>query len=306
MRISRHVDVSKTVFHVAFVAMAVSVAQVTTEDCGQEELVQCTKPLQVLSATSELSFVTKKEELDKLCPDLHAGLHCIRSYTRRCMNIHQREHFNKLYHGTHEVIHELCQEGPYQEDFLRHAPCMRHVKKDYEVCAVSYQSTMAKIGQTVAHSTVRPPVQLTTPSAAMSLSADNVQHQHHHHRQQHQHSSSNGSNNNDTKTAEDAEEERLKTVCCAFHKYMQCSEFTVRHACGDETALFTRKFLDKMSNKLMTMHCVDYTPGSGKCRDYFSSHSTRVQHRGILTWMVTLTGLLLALTSRLVNSSALI
>ncbi|KFB37729.1 AGAP011666-PA-like protein [Anopheles sinensis] len=39
-----------------------------TEDCGQEELVQCTRPLQVLSATSELSFVTKKEELDKLCP----------------------------------------------------------------------------------------------------------------------------------------------------------------------------------------------------------------------------------------------
>ncbi|KXJ77013.1 hypothetical protein RP20_CCG008493 [Aedes albopictus] len=206
MRISRHVDVSRTVFHVAFVAMAVSVTQVTTEDCGQEELVQCTKPLQVLSATSELSFVTKKEELDKLCPDLHAGLHCIRSYTRRCMNIHQREHFNKLYHGTHEVIHELCQEGPYQEG--THAPCMRHVKKDYEVCAVSYQSTMAKIGQTVAHT---------------------------------------------------------------------------------------------------TMHCVDYTPGSGKCRDYFSSHSTRAQqHQNrMLSWLATLT-LLLAITSRLVNPSVLI
>ncbi|XP_029731736.2 uncharacterized protein LOC115267997 [Aedes albopictus] len=311
MRISRHVDVSRIVFHVAFVAMAVSVTQVTTEDCGQEELVQCTKPLQVLSATSELSFVTKKEELDKLCPDLHAGLHCIRSYTRRCMNIHQREHFNKLYHGTHEVIHELCQEGPYQEDFLRHAPCMRHVKKDYEVCAVSYQSTMAKIGQTVAHTTVRPPpVQLTTPSAAMALSSsDNVhQQQHHHHRQhQHQHNSGSSSSNNDTKSAEDAEEERLKTVCCAFHKYMQCSEFTVRHACGDETALFTRKFLDKMSNKLMTMHCVDYTPGSGKCRDYFSSHSARAQqHQNrMLSWLATLT-LLLAITSRLVNPSVLI
>lgn len=47
--------------------------------------------------------------------DLHSGLHCIRSYTRRCMNIHQRDHFNKLYHGTNEVIHELCEEGPYQE-----------------------------------------------------------------------------------------------------------------------------------------------------------------------------------------------
>lgn len=102
-------------------------------------------------------------------------------------------------------------------DFLRHAPCMRHVKKDYEVCAVSYQSTMAKIGQTVAHTTVRPPpVQLTTPSAAMALSSsDNVhQQQHHHHRQhQHQHNSGSSSSNNDTKSAEDAEEERLKTVC---------------------------------------------------------------------------------------------
>lgn len=293
-RISECVDI-RTVFHVAFVTMAVSIAQVTTEDCGQEELVQCTKPLQVLSATSELSFVTKKEELDKLCPDLHAGLHCIRSYTRRCMNIHQRDHFNKLYHGTNEVIHELCEEGPYQEDFLRHAPCMRHVKKDYEVCAVSYQSTMAKIGQTVATTTARPPAPAVlppTPNAAMSLSMNDVQqqqnqNQHHHHRQHHNHP-------NSTKSVEDAEEERLKMVCCAFHKYMQCSEFTVRHACGDETALFTRKFLDKMSNTLMRMHCVDYTPASGKCRDYFSS--------GVATPRATLLLVLLAAAVALLSS----
>lgn len=293
-RISECVDI-RTVFHVAFVTMAVSIAQVTTEDCGQEELVQCTKPLQVLSATSELSFVTKKEELDKLCPDLHAGLHCIRSYTRRCMNIHQRDHFNKLYHGTNEVIHELCEEGPYQEDFLRHAPCMRHVKKDYEVCAVSYQSTMAKIGQTVATTTARPPAPAVlppTPNAAMSLSMNDVQQQqnqkqHHHHRQHHNHP-------NSTKSVEDAEEERLKMVCCAFHKYMQCSEFTVRHACGDETALFTRKFLDKMSNTLMRMHCVDYTPASGKCRDYFSS--------GVATPRATLLLVLLAAAVALLSS----
>uniref|UniRef100_A0A8W7PH76 Uncharacterized protein n=1 Tax=Anopheles coluzzii TaxID=1518534 RepID=A0A8W7PH76_ANOCL len=114
------------------------------------------------------------------------------------------------------------------KNFLRHAPCMRHVKKDYEVCAIHYQSTMAKIGQSVATTTT------TT-------------------------------------------------------KYMQCSEFTVRHACGDETALFTRKFLDKMSNTLMRMHCVDYTPESGKCRDYFSSSATPT---GLTRWsssnMVTL------------------
>ncbi|ETN58328.1 hypothetical protein AND_010090 [Anopheles darlingi] len=413
------------------------VRQCGAEDCGQEELVQCTKPLQLLSATSELSFVTKKEELDQLCPlvlpaeaqnqhktaacrsssssssscgtcaveklsrgephlsrlpvteeqqqqqqhsssssknkgvdghgfsehDLHAGLHCIRSYTRRCMNIHQRDHFNKLYHGTNEVIHELCEEGSYQEgtysrlspgfvayearsmlmlgmlfgalhrsleccfsltaattnlealsllsakagflvsaleekdiirvqymaatficDFLRHAPCMRHVKKEYEVCATRYQSTMSKIGQAAAATTTSTTSAAfqyhigTTMATHPAYSSNNngggssgyypgdagQQHQqHHHHHRNHP--------NNSTKHAEDAEEERLKTVCCAFQRYMQCSEFTVRQACGDQTALFTRRFLDKMSDTLMRMHCVDYTPESGKCRDYFSS-----------------------------------
>lgn len=47
--------------------------------------------------------------------DLHAGLECIRSYTRRCMNPQEREHFNKLYFGTNEMIKDLCSEGSYQE-----------------------------------------------------------------------------------------------------------------------------------------------------------------------------------------------
>ena len=31
------------------------------------------------------------------------------------MSMKQRTHFNKLFHGTGEVIHELCEDGPYQE-----------------------------------------------------------------------------------------------------------------------------------------------------------------------------------------------
>ncbi|XP_050091931.1 uncharacterized protein LOC126575332 [Anopheles aquasalis] len=300
MKIRRRTNRSAgvSVFHLLLVTMAALVRQSGAEDCGQEELVQCTKPLQLLSATSELSFVTKKEELDQLCPDLDAGLQCIRSFARRCMNIHQRAHFNKLYHGTSEVIHELCEEGTYQEDFLRHAPCMRHVKKEYEVCATRYQSTMSKIGQAAAATTTSTTSAAfqyhigTTMATHPAYSSDSnrnagggyypgdagqQQQQHHHHHRNHH---NNNNNSNSTKHAEDAEEERLKTVCCAFQRYMQCSEFTVRQACGDQTALFTRRFLDKMSDTLMRMHCVDYTPESGKCRDYFSSSARAVMDGG--------------------------
>lgn len=41
---------------------------IQAEECGHEELVQCAKPLQVISATSELSFVTNKRELEQICP----------------------------------------------------------------------------------------------------------------------------------------------------------------------------------------------------------------------------------------------
>lgn len=31
------------------------------------------------------------------------------------MDKDHRAHFHKLYHGTGEVIRELCEDGPYQE-----------------------------------------------------------------------------------------------------------------------------------------------------------------------------------------------
>jgi hypothetical protein len=47
--------------------------------------------------------------------DLHTGLECIKSYTRRCMSQQERQHFQKLYFGTNEMIKDLCAEGTYQE-----------------------------------------------------------------------------------------------------------------------------------------------------------------------------------------------
>uniref|UniRef100_A0A1B0DNX1 Uncharacterized protein n=1 Tax=Phlebotomus papatasi TaxID=29031 RepID=A0A1B0DNX1_PHLPP len=106
-------------------------------------------------------------------------------------------------------------------NFLKHAPCMRHVKKQYETCSSTYQATMSRIGQIVPE-----------PSDA-SFTADR------------------GDDHNLTR-AHSYEIERIKTVCCAFKDYIDCSEQVVRLACGEETANYTRRFLDKMSSSLMT------------------------------------------------------
>lgn len=46
----------------------VCLTRVRAENCNQEELTQCARPLHIISSTSDLSVVTRKEELDSLCP----------------------------------------------------------------------------------------------------------------------------------------------------------------------------------------------------------------------------------------------
>ncbi|CAB4056157.1 unnamed protein product [Lepeophtheirus salmonis] len=67
------------------------------------------------------------------------GLRCIDNFTFRCLDREHRAYFNTLYAGTTQVIVDLCTEGSYQTDYLRHAPCMREVQNGYERCAADYQ-----------------------------------------------------------------------------------------------------------------------------------------------------------------------
>ncbi|XP_037897544.1 uncharacterized protein LOC119642463 isoform X2 [Glossina fuscipes] len=129
-----------------FVAITVALASMTTvdaEECGQEEFAKCAEPLEMLHLTSEFSIgAAKKEELDKLCHELRKGVRCIQSYTRRCMDMQQRHQFNKLYHGTHQFIGDLCNKGEFQDEYLRHAPCSEMAKREFEVCANRYKEAM--------------------------------------------------------------------------------------------------------------------------------------------------------------------
>ncbi|XP_020288041.1 uncharacterized protein LOC109856792 [Pseudomyrmex gracilis] len=180
------------------------------EECGHEELVRCARPLERINS-NDLSLVTKKEDLNKLCPDLEAGMKCVQRYTLNCMGEKQREHFKSLYAGTNVAIMELCQEGPYQDEFLEHSPCMQKAKAEYEMCYKIHQRTTQEIERAV------------------------------------------------NSTAEGQQQNTIRSFCCAFKEYLECSHHTVRRQCGDDTARFTKEFLDRMSSSLMKEHCASFT-----------------------------------------------
>lgn len=144
-----------TIFSLKLNFSLVSLVSIRTirEDCGEEELSRCARPLQLFQATNDLSFAPKREELDKLCPEFNNGLRCIGSYTRRCMTQIQRDQFNKIYRGTNELIEDLCREGEYQNEFLKHSPCLQTVRPLHIKCADRYQQTMSSIFKASANQT---------------------------------------------------------------------------------------------------------------------------------------------------------
>lgn len=244
------------------VFITVNLAKIKAENCGQEELARCARPFQVLQSSTDLSIATKKEELDKICPDLTTGLQCIRSYTRRCMTLEQRDRFNKLYNGTHQFVRDLCREGPYQNEFLSHAPCLQRVKPDYEVCGRKYHNTVSVITQQQHH------------------------HEHHQARHERHHQQHQQLQNHHTTDGRNAEED-VRTVCCSFIEYLDCSEGAAKKTCGTDTARFTRGFLDKMSSTLITMYCEDYYR-SNKCPSTQSSAASQSSSSLLLLMLMAL------------------
>ncbi|XP_045120499.1 uncharacterized protein LOC123509931 isoform X3 [Portunus trituberculatus] len=199
------------------------------QDCNNNDIAECVELLEVLT-NKDLGFAATVDELNKMCPVLLNGLQCIDNYTRRCLTQKHRDYFNKLYAGTIRVIKDLCNtRGRYQEEYIRHAPCMRQVNPKYNVCSVTYHR------KTVALNDMQ--------DASVTLS-------------------------------EDEKNRNVIILCCSFQEYLQCSERVVFETCGNETALFTKEFLDRMAGPIVQdskFKCTKYAPGSQVCETAGSS-----------------------------------
>lgn len=195
-------------------------------DCNNNDITECVGLLEALT-NEDLGFAATVFELNEMCPVLLKGLLCIDNYTRRCLTHSHREYFNKLYAGTIRVIKDLCNsQGKYQQEYIRHAPCMRTVNSEYNRCSEIYHQKTADLNHI---------------SDAVA-------------------------------TLDDEEKNRnVITLCCSFQEYLQCSERVVFDTCGNETASFTKEFLDRMAGPIVQFKCLNYAPGSQVCQRAGSS-----------------------------------
>jgi len=234
-----------------------------SEDCAPAAMARCTDPLKVVTDNRDLGFATSMDELQEMCPKLMEGLRCIDDFTVRCLDREHRAYFNTLYAGTTQVIVDLCQQGAYQSDYLRHAPCMRQVQSGYERCASEYQQRIKSLNSGGGEH-----VQGRTEDYADDYAEYEYEYEDgteegtkRRKRRKRQAPTAGGHQEH----VEDGEES-VQLLCCSFQKYLHCSESVVNTTCGYETARFTKSFLDRMSGPLIQGHCQAYEYGSEGCR----------------------------------------
>uniref|UniRef100_A0AAR5QE90 Protein TsetseEP domain-containing protein n=1 Tax=Dendroctonus ponderosae TaxID=77166 RepID=A0AAR5QE90_DENPD len=221
---------SLAVFSALLLTVITTKVRAENTHCTADKLMMCAKPLSVLD--SGLTLVSTKADLERICPDLKEAISCIHRYTRFCMKFQDRKNFKKLFHGTGEMVSNLCRNGTYQEEFLKYAPCMQTIEKENEVCFNQYNRKMNEIQAKT------PMDDITQEDILISQEAFSKT----------------------MKRKRDAADEGIKNVCCSFQEYVECSTSTTRTACGSEAADFNRKFLDKMSSSMIQLHCQNYGP----------------------------------------------
>jgi len=129
----------RTCLDIITVVLLGCIKNVYTDTCSADAMSRCTDPLRVVTDNKDLGFATSQDELQQMCPKLMDGLRCIDNFTQKCLEREHRAYFNTLYTGTTQVIVDLCNPGPYQKEYLEHAPCMRKAQTEYEGCADEYQ-----------------------------------------------------------------------------------------------------------------------------------------------------------------------
>lgn len=278
-------------------------------DCAPSAMSKCTDPLKVVTDNKDLGFATSKEELVKMCPKLMDGLRCIDDFTLRCLDREHRAYFNTLYAGTTQVIVDLCQEGTYQSDYLRHAPCMRLVQAGYERCAADYQTRIKALNEQTQEETAYydEPLYEYAYEYADSTEAEYVEEKAEEaletvpnqisKRRRKRSSPVKRQVSGGGDYAEADSEENVRLLCCSFQKYLHCSETVVNTTCGYETAQFTKSFLDRMSGPLIQGHCQAYEYGSNGCvpngyidgyTHYGAEPYNKAQNNLALSWPMTL------------------
>ncbi|XP_043246654.1 uncharacterized protein LOC122394112 [Amphibalanus amphitrite] len=113
-------------------------------DCALATVKPCVDTLLEQANNNVIAHATNSTLLDT-CRRIQEAMKCVSDYISSCSTKAEREQFTKTVSSTSGLMDSLCQPGEFQDQFLKHVPCLRLVSIDYNYCGHLYKKLVAHI-----------------------------------------------------------------------------------------------------------------------------------------------------------------
>ncbi|XP_054274160.1 uncharacterized protein LOC128993999 [Macrosteles quadrilineatus] len=114
-------------------------------ECTKQDYQYCVKLADPLLKDPQLIYPDKQQDIDHVCRTWSLFVNCVKDYTEKCFTERRRQEFNKAVESPVDSIHQLCTVPEYQNEYLKHASCMKATLTKDSHCGRHYRHLAAQV-----------------------------------------------------------------------------------------------------------------------------------------------------------------
>ncbi|XP_037793441.1 uncharacterized protein LOC119588875 [Penaeus monodon] len=115
------------------------------KNCDAKYLQECMDLLQTINKDHNLAFASTEQELNTMCKTMRSGLECVHRHVTKCFDETRQRVIYQLLSGTESIIDSLCNKGSFRDRYQIHAPCMKNLSTDANVCGEQYKRLILSV-----------------------------------------------------------------------------------------------------------------------------------------------------------------
>nr|XP_018902410.1 PREDICTED: uncharacterized protein LOC109033975 isoform X2 [Bemisia tabaci] len=113
--------------------------------CSKDEYRKCVTMADPLLQESRLIYPDNMADIDNVCRTWSMFVDCVKRYTDKCFTDQRRQEFNRAVELPVDSVHQMCTDSDYQQEYLKHAKCMKATLTEDSHCGRHYRHLVNQV-----------------------------------------------------------------------------------------------------------------------------------------------------------------
>uniref|UniRef100_A0A8D8VNS9 Uncharacterized protein n=1 Tax=Cacopsylla melanoneura TaxID=428564 RepID=A0A8D8VNS9_9HEMI len=126
----------------------------TRAQCTKDEYKRCVTLADPLLQDPHLIYPDNMRDIDHVCRTWGFFVDCVKRFTDRCFTETKKKEFSKAVESPVDSVHQMCTMPLYQEEYLKHAACMKATLVEENRCGRHYKHLVNQVAGEAARPTL--------------------------------------------------------------------------------------------------------------------------------------------------------